>query len=72
MMAFLQSTKNKTTLRFCFLYTSFVVFHLQNEHKRKLYEKLQRQFREITKIERRKVRELKRTLEFFQHFAFVV
>jgi hypothetical protein len=35
-------------------------------------EKFQRQFKEIIKIERRKAREMKRTLEFFQHFAFVV
>jgi hypothetical protein len=31
-------------------------------------EKLQRQFKDITKIERRKAREMKRTLEFFNIF----
>jgi hypothetical protein len=65
--------KEKNNSSFLFSTNKFLSFSISRMNtKENNIEKFQRQFKEIIKIERRKAREMKRTLEFFQHFAFVV
>jgi hypothetical protein len=65
-MAFLQLAKKERFFIFVFCKQVSIIFYLHNEHRRKTIQK------ETTENKRRKVRETKRIVEFFQHFAFVV
>jgi hypothetical protein len=73
MMAFLKLAKKKNNYLFLFFANKFLLFSISRMNvEESIIEKLQKNNpKRDYKIERKKVRKKEKTLEIFQHFAFV-